>query len=55
MIGRKRRQENFYPQKNNSIRDLLGNGKSEYPAPDPSKTMINVTHEFNDAHKKVSQ
>jgi oligoribonuclease NrnB/cAMP/cGMP phosphodiesterase (DHH superfamily) len=30
----------------------VGNKENEYPVPDPKKTMINVTYEFSDTHKK---
>jgi hypothetical protein len=30
----------------------VGNEENEYPVPDPNKTMINVTNEPSDAHKK---
>jgi hypothetical protein len=32
----------------------VGN-ENEYPVPDPNKTMINVTNELSDTHKKISQ
>jgi hypothetical protein len=38
--------------KNNSIEDLVGNEKSGYTVPDTNKTIINVTNEPSDAHKK---
>jgi hypothetical protein len=51
LMGR-RRQANCTPQKNNSIEDLVGNEENEYLAPDP-KTIINVTNELSDTHKKT--
>jgi predicted house-cleaning noncanonical NTP pyrophosphatase (MazG superfamily) len=30
----------------------VGNEENEYPAPDPNRTMINITNEFSDAHKQ---
>jgi hypothetical protein len=39
-------------KKKNSIQDLVGNEKDGYPVPDPNKTMINVTKEPSDTHKK---
>jgi hypothetical protein len=30
----------------------VGNEENGYPVPDPNKTMINVTNEPSDAHKK---
>jgi hypothetical protein len=26
-----------------------------YPIPDPNRTIINITNELNDVHKKISQ
>jgi hypothetical protein len=53
---RRRRPGNPNPQKtSNSIEDLAGNEENEYPIPDPKRTMINITNELNDSHKKISQ
>jgi hypothetical protein len=30
----------------------MGNEENEYPVADPYRTMINMTNEFNDDHKK---
>jgi hypothetical protein len=52
-MGRKRRPGNPTPQKtNNSIEDLVGNEQNEYPVPYPNRTMISITNELSDAHKK---
>jgi Skp family chaperone for outer membrane proteins len=40
------------PQQSNSTKDIMGNEENEYPVPDPNNTMINITNEFNDDHKK---
>jgi hypothetical protein len=40
---------------NNSTEDLVGNEENEYPVPYPNRTMINITNELSDAHKKISQ
>jgi hypothetical protein len=32
----------------------VGN-ENEYPVPDPDRTMINITNDLSDAHKKISQ
>jgi hypothetical protein len=48
----KRREGNYTPQKNNSIEDLEGNEENGYPVPDPKKTLINITNEPSDSHKK---
>jgi ABC-type transporter lipoprotein component MlaA len=44
---------NYYLQKNNSIQDSEGNEENGYPVPDFNKTMINVTKELRDIHKKT--
>jgi hypothetical protein len=51
VIGR-RSKGKYTPQKNNLIKDLVGNYKNEDPVPDPNNTMINVTNELSDAPKK---
>jgi predicted nuclease with TOPRIM domain len=54
-MGRRRRQGNFIPQKNNnSIEDLVGNEENEYPVLDPNRIRINITNELNNVHKKKS-
>jgi hypothetical protein len=53
-MGKKRRDGNHTPQKNNSIEDSVGNEENEYPFPDPNKTMINVTKEPGNTYKKKS-
>jgi hypothetical protein len=52
-MGTRRRHGNHTPQKknNNSTEDSVGNEENEYLAPDPNKTMINVTKESSDSHK----
>jgi hypothetical protein len=47
VIRRRRRDGNHSPQKNNSKQDSVGNKGN-----DPNKTMINVTKEPSDTHKK---
>jgi hypothetical protein len=54
-MGRRRRDGNHGPQKNNSIQDSVGNEENGYPVPDLNKTMINVTKEPSDAHQKNPQ
>jgi hypothetical protein len=51
----RRRDGNYTPQKNNLIENLVGNEENGYPIPDPNKTMITVTNEPSDAHKKIPQ
>jgi hypothetical protein len=50
---RRRRDENNTPQKNNSMEDLVGNAENRHPLSDPNKTMINVSTEPTDTHKKI--
>jgi hypothetical protein len=33
----------------------VGNEENKYSVPDPNRTMINITHELRNAHKKKSQ
>jgi hypothetical protein len=51
-MGR-RRSGNYTPQKNDSIKDSVGNEESRYQVPDPNKTMINATKEPSDTYKKT--
>jgi hypothetical protein len=53
-MGR-RRDGNYYPQKNNSIQDSVGNEENGNSVLDLNKTMINVTKESSDTHKKYSK
>jgi hypothetical protein len=50
-LGRRRRDGNHSPQKNNSIRDSVGNEENGYLVPDLNKAMTNVTKKPSDAHK----
>jgi hypothetical protein len=54
-MGRRTRDGNYTPQKNNSIEDLVRSTKNGYPVPDPNKTMINITNEPSDTHKNLSK
>jgi hypothetical protein len=53
--GEKKREGNYTPQKNNSIANLAGNEENGYLVPDPNKTMINVTNDPSDVHRKIPQ
>jgi hypothetical protein len=50
-MRRRKRQVNCTPQMNNLIKDLVENEENEYPAPDPNRTMINITNELSNTHK----
>jgi hypothetical protein len=50
--GKKKKRWKPLSSKNNSILYLAGNEENGYPILDPNKTMINVTKEPSDAHKK---
>jgi hypothetical protein len=52
-MGRKRKDGNHAPQKNNLIQDSVGNEENGYPVPDPNKTVINVTKELSDTYIKT--
>jgi hypothetical protein len=52
----RRRQRNSTPQKtSNSIEELVGNEENECSVPDSNRTMINISNEHSDIHKKISQ
>jgi hypothetical protein len=48
-MGRRRRDGNHCPQKNNSIQDSVGNEENGSPFPDLNKIMTNVTKELSDS------
>jgi sugar-specific transcriptional regulator TrmB len=52
-MGRGRRSEKHFPQKNNSIQDSEGNEQNRYRVPNPNKTMINDTKKPINAHKNT--
>jgi predicted sulfurtransferase len=52
-MGRRKRDGNNSPPKNNLIQDSEGNEENGYPAPDSSKTKINDTKEPNDVHENI--
>jgi hypothetical protein len=47
-----RRKRKLHSSGKKSIEYLVGNEKNVYPIPDRNKTMINVTNESSDTHKK---
>jgi hypothetical protein len=51
-MGRRARDGNHTPQKNNAIQDSVKNEENGYPLPDTNKIMINVTKEPSGIHKK---
>jgi hypothetical protein len=51
--GEEEGMETTLLKKKNSIEDLVGNKENGYPVPDPNKTMINVTNQPSDTHKKL--
>jgi hypothetical protein len=53
MIGRRKRDGNHSPPKNNLIQDSKGNEENGYPVLDSNKTKINDTKEPSDAHKNT--
>jgi hypothetical protein len=52
-MGRRKKDGNQSPQKNNSIQDSVGNEENRYPVLNPNKKIISVTKEPSDAHKKT--
>jgi hypothetical protein len=53
MIGRRKRDGNHSPPKNNLIQDSEGNEENGYPVLDSNKTKINDTKEPNNVHKNT--
>jgi hypothetical protein len=53
-MGRRKPGKPTHQKTSNSIEDLVGNEENEYVVPDPNRTMINITNDLNDAHKKKS-
>jgi hypothetical protein len=52
-MGRRKREGNHSPTKNNLIQDSEGNEENGYPVPDSNKTKINNTKEPSGAHKNI--
>jgi hypothetical protein len=52
-MGRRKREGNHSPTKNNLIQDSEGNEENGYPVPDSNKTKINDTKEPSDVHKNT--
>jgi hypothetical protein len=50
-MGRRKRDGNHSPTKNNLIQDSEGNEENGYPVPDSKKTKINDAKEPNKVHK----
>jgi hypothetical protein len=51
MMGRRKRDGNYSPPKNNLIWDSEGNEEKGYPVPDSQKTKINDAKEPDDVHR----
>jgi hypothetical protein len=54
-MGRRKRDRNHSPPKNNLIQDSEANEENGYIALDSNKTKINDTNEPNDIHKTPSK
>jgi DNA anti-recombination protein RmuC len=52
-MGRRKRDGNHSPPKNNLIQDSEGNEENGYPVPDSNKTKINDGKEPSNAHKSI--
>jgi hypothetical protein len=52
-MGRRWRDGNHSPQKNNLIQDSEGDEENEHPVPDPQQNKENDTKEPSDAHKNI--
>jgi hypothetical protein len=53
MIGRQKKEENNFPQKNKSVQEPEGNEKNRYPDPHSNKMKINYAKEPKEAHKNT--
>jgi hypothetical protein len=51
-MGRRKRDRNHSPPKNNLIQNSEGNEENRYPVLDSSKTKKNDTKEPNNVHKE---
>jgi hypothetical protein len=52
-MGRRKRNGNRSPHKNNLTQDSEGNEENGYPVLDSNKTKINDAKEPNDVHKTI--
>jgi hypothetical protein len=52
-MGRRKRDRNNSPPKNNLIQDSEGNEENRYSVPDCNKTKINDTKEPNNVNKNI--
>jgi hypothetical protein len=52
-MGKRKRDGNHTPQKNNLIKDLEGNEENRYPVSDPNKINISDTKEPRNAIKNT--
>jgi hypothetical protein len=52
-MGRRKRDGNHSPSKNNLTKDSEGNEENRYPVLDSNKTRINDTKEPNDVNKNT--
>jgi hypothetical protein len=50
-MGRRKRDGNYFPPKNNVVQNLEWNEENGYPDTDSTKTKTNYTKEPNKAHK----
>jgi hypothetical protein len=54
-MERRRDGNHSLQKKKNSIAYSMRNEENGYPLLDPNKTMINITNEPSDTHKKILQ
>jgi hypothetical protein len=52
-VGRRKRDGNNSPPKNNLIQDSEGNEENGYPVLDANKTKINHAKETNNIHENI--
>jgi hypothetical protein len=51
MMGRRKKEGNYFSPNNKSVQEPEGNEESRYPDPDSNKTKINYAKEPNEAQK----
>jgi hypothetical protein len=51
MMGRLKKEGNFFSYNNKLVQEPEGNEESRYPDPDSNKMKINYAKEPNEAHK----
>jgi hypothetical protein len=51
MMGRQKKEGNYFPTNNKLVQEPEGNEENRFPETDSNKTKINYAKEPNEAHK----